>query len=68
MGESSSIQSSDSVHSHAFAASALHLTLHYHPTLIPVSLSSGFTLIALVLMSMTPRCLRKHLEVFLFQY
>jgi hypothetical protein len=54
------------LHSHAFAASALHLTLNCHPTLIPVSRSSGFTLIALVLISMTPRCLQKHLEVFVF--
>jgi hypothetical protein len=45
------------VHSHALAASALHTPLNCHPTLTPVSLSAGFSSIALALVSITPRSL-----------
>jgi hypothetical protein len=49
----------DGVHSYALAASALHTPLNCHPTLTgtPVSLSVGFSSIALVPLSMTPRSL-----------
>jgi hypothetical protein len=45
------------VHSHALAASALHTPLICRLALTPVSLSTGFSLIALVPLSMTPRSL-----------
>jgi hypothetical protein len=45
------------VHSHALAASGLRVRLCCHPMLTPVSLSTGLPLIALALVSMTPRFL-----------
>lgn len=45
------------VHSYALAASALHAPLNCHPTLTPVSLSTGFSSIALALVSKMPRIL-----------
>jgi hypothetical protein len=43
------------VHSYALAVSALHTPLDCHPTLTPVSLSAGFSLIALAFVSITSR-------------
>ena len=54
-----------SVHSHALAVSALPTPLNCHPTLTPVSLVVGFSSIALVFVSITPRPLRKENAGFL---
>jgi hypothetical protein len=45
------------IHSHALAVSALRTPPSCHPTLALVSLSVGFTLTVLALVSMTPRFL-----------
>jgi hypothetical protein len=53
----SSMQQDPLLHPHALAASALHTPLNCHPTLTPVSLSTGFSSTALALVSMTSRSL-----------